>query len=144
MAARLIICYMPVGIDQQSLGILIGQPLGRRCSRSAEYHLDAVGSESRYGAIKEAEVKLPLLGLHQGPGEFADADDVDSAFLHTAGVLLPIGFRPLLGGGCGSEEGRIVSAGGAALCPRREAISPVFWEMDVFGRLLFAWRLKKK
>jgi len=38
------------------------------------------------GAVEQAEVEAALLGLHQVPGEFAHAHDVDAGILHQARI----------------------------------------------------------
>ena len=113
LAAGLVVDGAAIRIDRQHLGISAGQPLGRSGGGRAQDGLDAVARQDGDGAVEQAEVEGALLGLHQVPGEFAHAHDVDAGILHQARIPVPVAFGPLLGVVGDAEQEVVVALGGA-------------------------------
>ncbi len=120
VAPRLVVRRLARREDVQRLRVLRRQPLRRRRGRRAEDDLDPVLSEQDHRAVEEREIELALAGLHQRPGELADAHDVDAGRLHRRCVLLPEALGTELGVVVDAEEERAVAI--RSLGRRRRAI----------------------
>lgn len=86
-----------LGGDRQGVGMAAVEPDRRRHGRGAEVDADAVLVQQIDHPVEPAEVVLPRRGFEEGPGEDPDADHGDAGLPHQPDVVLPDGFRPLLG-----------------------------------------------
>ncbi len=86
-----------VFIDAKGLWVLRREPRGRRIGGRADHDCDVVLRGECDGAVQPAEIVVAFGGFHGGPGELADAHDVEVGLLHQGEVGVPARFGPLLG-----------------------------------------------
>jgi len=95
-----------VFVDAQGLGVSAGEPGRRRGGGSAKDDGEVMFCREGDGAVEPGEVEAAFGGLHGGPGELADADDVHVGLFHEGEVGVPAVFGPLLGVPGGAEQKR--------------------------------------
>ena len=86
-----------VGPDAQHLGILGRQPGRPRARWRRQHGIAAVLGQQIHDTIQPAELELALGRLELRPGEDRHGHGVAVRQLHQAHVLVPHGFRPLVG-----------------------------------------------
>ena len=98
-------------IGGERLRVAGAHPRRGRGGRGRQIHLDAAGVQLVDHPVEPLEVPYALGGLDAGPGEDAEADDVDARLAHEAHVLVPDVFWPLVGVVVGA-----VQHGGLLVC----------------------------
>lgn len=113
-------------VDEEAVGVAVRQPDRRGGGGRAEDDRDVGGVELIHDAAEEREVDAALVGFHAGPGELADADNVDAEFLHPGEVAGDFAFGPEFGvvGGTVVEPGG-GRAGAAKVAQARTRASAV-------------------
>ena len=86
-----------VGADDADVRTFAHQPHGRCGRRRADHHPHAGVGDGLHRTIHPAEVPAVPLGFHAGPGELADADDLQAQVGHARDVVSPVRLWPLLG-----------------------------------------------
>ena len=82
LLAVTVLILAAVGHGAEGFGIFLREPGGRRGGGCADDDGDVVLFGEADGVLEPVELVVALGGLHGGPGELADAGEVDVRLLH--------------------------------------------------------------